>query len=477
MITTEKAHALVAACLLLTLIGCHGYERRPLITADIIAEVESSIREPQTSSSESSDVDPSSVTLAQTARWMREHGPDVREAAATYRTALARASVSTPFPNPVLEVGPEWGFGPEVDIRRVMPFGSLGITIPIGGRLGRSDDLRCVQAEVARVDGLARHRELYLELRRRYSRLTVARRRQESRDKIVQSATRSSESVRQSIEAGQAAALDMAFFELEKGRAQAEHIEATASEDAARADLAAIVGIHESFFENCSLDDLPKLPQESFDREELKNILIDHHAGLARLRARYEEREATLRLEIAKQYPDLRIGPRAAGETGERKTALGLSIGIDLPAFDRNQQAVIEAEHQREEARVRYEEAVKRALVELDRSLRQVTLDTRRHRLLKDTILPQAKNSIELAHRSLAAGSGDALRLLDAERSYRTMVIQVLEAELDVRSAWTDLELAVGKPLIFFASENEANVPEAPDSLQRDPTDAQESSQ
>ena len=71
--------------------------------------------------------------------------------------------------------------------------------------------------------------------------------------------------------------------------------------------------------------------------------LRDNHPELARLRARYEAAEAALRLEISKQFPDLRIGPSAAGDSGDKKTVLGLALGIALPIFDRNQQAIAAA--------------------------------------------------------------------------------------------------------------------------------------
>ncbi|MCA9323245.1 MAG: TolC family protein, partial [Planctomycetes bacterium] len=130
------------------------------------------------------------------------------------------------------------------------------------------------------------------------------------------------------------------------------------------------------------------------------------------------------------------------------------------PLFDRNQQGIAEAEAGREEARTRFETAANRALSELDRALAQLSLAVDRRRILQDQILPQSKRSIALGRESLAAGSGDALRLLDAERSFRQIMINVLEARLLEREAWITLEQAVGMPLVVFPTEQpEIQVP------------------
>jgi outer membrane protein TolC len=270
------------------------------------------------------------------------------------------------------------------------------------------------------------------------------------------------------VEAGQGTALDVALFDLEKWRAQTRLLESRSIEGDALAALAALVGVSETFFGRVSRV-LPSLPDVAPSSEEAQALLVDNHPDLARLRARYEAREAALRLEIAKQWPDLRLGPSASGEVGERKSVFGLSIGIDLPVFDRNQQAIAEASQRREEARVSYESSAKRALAELKRALRAVTLATARHALLRDTVLPRARDSIRLARQSLAAGPGDALRLLDSERSYRTLLIEALDAELSARSAWAELELAVGRPLIVLDGETPDEL-RAPVELEADDT-------
>ena len=70
----------------------------------------------------------------------------------------------------------------------MQPFGSISFTIPLGKRLKRQDELNRLQAELARVQVAARFRELYLNLRKQYSQLVLARSRRSVRQNISASA-------------------------------------------------------------------------------------------------------------------------------------------------------------------------------------------------------------------------------------------------------------------------------------------------
>jgi outer membrane protein, heavy metal efflux system len=460
----HSIRSLFVLVLILACAGCESYEPQPLDPEGIVGSVDHARRHPDVAKNSRANTDqtgskPARLTLNQAAGWMLTHGPDVKVAVSAYRTALARARISTPLPNPGLQVGPQYGFGPDVVQNRVVPFGSLSISIPLGSRLGDADALNQARAEVLRVDGVARHRELYLELRRRFVELAVAREIEGSRSELARAAAQSVASARRLVEAGQATALDVALFELERGRADARLLEARGLSAQAKAQLASLIGVHADSLGEVAVAALPSLPRLQLPLGELRSRLIANHTGLARIRARHEEAESSLRLEISKQYPDLQIGTSASGEANETTTFLGLSLGIELPILDRNQQAIAQAEQYREELKSRYEAEANRALAELERAQIAVQLATSRRRALDESVLPQARKSIELARQSLSAGSGDALRLLDAERSYREVVLESLDAQLAERKAWVDLELSVGRPLVPFPSESPIEPP------------------
>ncbi|MHC4854752.1 MAG: TolC family protein, partial [Planctomycetota bacterium] len=268
-------------------------------------------------------------------------------------------------------------------------------------------------------------------------------------------------------DAGQASASDVALFELEHARSEIDVLNSRVSTAAVELALATLIGVHAKHFARLPEEPLPELPNELPTLESLKQMLVTHHGELGRLRAGYAASERSLRLEIAKQYPDLGIGLSGRGEVGDRKTVLGLPLGIELPLFDRNEQGIAQAEGRREEVRAKYVAAAGRALAELEHAYRVVELAGHTRRILRQTIFAKAQNSIELARRALAAGSGDVLRLLDSERSFRQVQIEALKAELAEYLAWSALEQAVGFPLLVFPHEPGEQASGAPDELKQ----------
>ncbi len=448
-------------------LGCKAYVPLPLNPAEVVHQLDHTRQHPDMSQATVRDTggevdpkaeaepgqNPPAFTLKLAADWLLRYGPEILEVEAEYRTALAKARIKTPLPNPTLSMGAEYGFGRDVSTRRVVPFGSIGFQIPTGDRLEQQDQLNQAAAEVAQVRALTRHRELYLSLRELYTRLATVRRRHAARLDIARSAERSVEASRRLVEAGQAVAADIALFELEHARSEVDVLNSRVSTATVESALATLIGVHARHFVRLPEQLLPKLADQLPSLESLKEMLILHHPELARLRARYAASERALRLEIAKQYPDLSIGGSGRGEVGDRKVILGLPLGIELPLFDRNEQGIAEAEGRREEVRTHYTAAASRALAALEHAYRVAQLSGRTRRILQQTILAKARNSIQLARRALAAGSGDVLRLLDSERTFRQVQIEALEAELADYRAWSALERATGWPLMKFPHE------------------------
>lgn len=457
----------VATALALVLSGCatQGYEPDPILEEDFGAFVDGR-------DCASTGETPGELTLSKAAAWLRERGPEVREAVARYRTALAKAGVETPWPNPGVYAGPEFGFGREESINKVVPFGGLTLAIPISGRLARQDDVNAAIAASARADALATFRELYLALRATYVQLAVAEKRESVREEVLQAAQDSLVVVNDLVVAGGATALDVSLFQLEHARERSRVLGARMSRANAASDMSQLVAIRPSSLGVLPEQALPELPPEVPQPKALYEMIVEEHPRLFRIRADYEVAERRLHLEVAKQYPDLVFGPSLGGETGERGTILGLSLGIELPLFDRNQQAIAQARKLREEMRTRYESEAQRVLNAVERARENAVLASEQYHVLRDAVLPAAQTNVQIAEQSLAAGAAGALQLLDAERSLRQVQVEALEAQLSQYLAWSDLEKAVGIPLITFPSDPTADGRTPPEELlekQHDP--------
>jgi cobalt-zinc-cadmium efflux system outer membrane protein len=217
--------------------------------------------------------------------------------------------------------------------------------------------------------------------------------------------------------------------------------------------LASMLGIRGDTFANLTTAPLLEPPKEIPAPEVMREALLANHPGLSRLRLKYEVCEAQLRLEISKQYPDFHFGPTLSKEGGERKTSIGLSLGIDLPIFDRNQQGIASASQSREEARAKYEAEATRALSALEGSLKQLKSMQERYAHIHTGLVPKAQEHLQNTRKALGAGNVDQLRLLEAERGVRSARLEELEAETELRGSWIALERAVGVAPEILKSE------------------------
>ena len=462
-----KTLSIVLLAILLS--GCERYVQRPLIGEQILANVERQRRLPDavfadgdaaTLSSVTMKAEPVAFTFPRAVALMKANSPALKELRAEHDTAQTLACVKTPLPNPAFEAGPLYGFGPKVSpLYRLQPFGSLSFSIPTGQRLKRQDEYNQAAAEVAFIETQARHRELFLELRKEFTRLALSKQRIEKRRELAESAAKSTAVTRKLIEAGLATELDAGLIELEQVKLKTEEFVAESESIIIRGDLSRMIGVHADHFTLLPAEMLNPLPATMPTLDELRTILLNNSTDLARMRARYELAERELHLALAKQYPDFKIGPKFENERGERKTTVGLTLGIDLPIFDRNQQGIATAKQKREEIRIKYEAAANRALASLDRAYANNRLASEKLKLINTLVLPRANANVALAQKALNAGTSDTLKYLETERGQRTVVLDALDTELALRGTWVELEQAVGYPLTTFPDESPSDLP------------------
>ncbi len=78
-------------------------------------------------------------------------------------------------------------------------------------------------------------------------------------------------------------------------------------------------------------------------------INLASHVAVKSALAKLNQSEAELITEIRRQYPDLKIGPALGNEEGTDR--IGLVAGTTIPAWNRNRQAIAQAEAHRTESR------------------------------------------------------------------------------------------------------------------------------
>jgi outer membrane protein TolC len=142
-------------------------------------------------------------------------------------------------------------------------------------------------------------------------------------------------------------------------------IEAARAKEEVMARLATALGLPRRALDgvNISFDNFRRPEPEIPAGEVRRHALVNRSDILAAL-AEYAASQSALQLEIAKQYPDIRLGPGYQLDQTDSKWTIGLAI--DLPILSRNRGPIAEAEARRTESAARFLALQSRVVGELD---------------------------------------------------------------------------------------------------------------
>jgi outer membrane protein, heavy metal efflux system len=181
------------------------------------------------------------------------------------------------------------------------------------------------------------------------------------------------------------------------------------------------------------------LPLADIRREAVINRL-DVRGALAE----YAAAEAELKLEIAKQYPDVDIGPGYSYE--ERQSYFTLGLSTTLPMWNRNQGPIAEADARRRKSAAQFLEIQSQALSRSAQALAvyAVTLDGLKE---AERLADLAEERRHAADESVRLGEADRLELIEAKVQYSIAARARLDAVAHAQQALGALEQAVERPL------------------------------
>lgn len=182
-----------------------------------------------------------------------------------------------------------------------------------------------------------------------------------------------------------------------------------------RVALAAAIGLPDVALNGKTFDwpaiDQPPAPS-ALVTQTLRGQAIRNRLDVQRALAQYEAAQASLQLAVAKQYPDVNLGPAYAYEEGSNFISLGLSAV--LPIRNRNEGPIAEAEAQRTVVGAQLLAVQSAVIADTDRSLAQYAA--------AQTTLAEANRSVEQLEQQqasvlhvLKAGETDQLTLVAAE--------------------------------------------------------------
>jgi outer membrane protein TolC len=215
-----------------------------------------------------------------------------------------------------------------------------------------------------------------------------------------------------------------------------------------RAALAAAIGVPASAMDGVELSwpELEHPPSE----QSLSARLVQREAVLNRLDVRraladYAAADAALKLEIAKQHPDIQIGPGYQLE--ERNSFFTVGSAVTLPIRNRNQGPIAEAEARRKEAAARFLATQAQVIGQSEAALARYGAALRELGDATESLTELQTEREQMTTRAVRVGESDRLTL-NAVMLERSAVAQTWFAALvRAQQALGQLEDAVERPL------------------------------
>ena len=178
---------------------------------------------------------------------------------------------------------------------------------------------------------------------------------------------------------------------------------------------------------------------------EARHRALTHRADIAAALVEYEASQTALRLEIAKQYPDVHLGSGFQWDQGESKWTF-LNFSAELPVLNRNQGPIAEAQARRAGAAARVEAAQAKIIAETDAAL---AAHTAAHGRLNTTELLATEQKRQAANieAQVRAGALDVLDRIGAQLELAQLEFLRWDAGIKAMQALARLEDALQTPV------------------------------
>jgi cobalt-zinc-cadmium efflux system outer membrane protein len=213
----------------------------------------------------------------------------------------------------------------------------------------------------------------------------------------------------------------------------------------ARQNLAASIGVPAGALSGVEIswDGMRRVTAGLYSSRVRREALLGRADILAELE-KYEAAQSELRLEIAKQYPDIHLGPGYSWDQGDNEWSLGISV--TLPVFNRNQGPIERAAAHRKEAAAQFKALQYGVVEEIDGAYRGYE-DSLKNLKAAEAILAGRHKQYEAVKRRFDSGQTDRLSLLNARLEISTAELARLDTLVAAQQSVGRLEDAVQRPL------------------------------
>jgi len=370
---TRAAFGVAFAAVVLA--ACAHYEPRPVSAPDSLTALESrTLDSPELgrfleANHEVAEWPPASWDLRTLTLAAFYYHPDLEVARRAWASARAGRITAGERPNPAGSFAP--GYNSTTPVSEITPWIltlDLDFTIETAGKRGHRIAEARALSEAARLDIAAVAWQVRSRVRQALLDLYAAGR----TEALLQSQVAIQESIvallQRQLDAGAVSAFEPAQARLELDRVRLALHDVARQQAEARVRLATALGVAERALDGVQLDESAfEQPPPDLPSADARQRALVNRSDILRALAEYAASQAALQLEIARQYPDIHLGPGYQMDQTDSKWTIGFSS--ILPVFTRNRGPIAEAEARRAEVAARFTAVQANALGEIDLAL------------------------------------------------------------------------------------------------------------
>lgn len=245
---------------------------------------------------------------------------------------------------------------------------------------------------------------------------------------------------RELLEARQGGRPDVLQAEMQRSLADGAVADAKFRWQAARRQLAIVVGANESELPAGDLagslnDQLPE-----WDYDACLNRLLELSPLLKSQAAELQAVHTEFHLARAQAVPNINVQVVAEHDRTQNFNSLSTFVALPVPLFNRNQGNIVSAEASCVQQHKEYERLQLALADQLAGSFRQFnSLRSERTRLQQD-VLPRAEENLKLTTEAYRVGRMDFLRVVDARRTYFEAKLTEINTLTELRKTIVEIE-------------------------------------
>lgn len=378
------------------------------------------------------------LSLPQILSLLETHNPSLANAQARQESAQAAWVTSRAYPNPELEIGG----GSSTGIGQGALNGSneqVFISQPLDLPFVREARRKVAEAGITSADEASRHVWLTVRSQVRLAFYEILRRQAElqiSRDN-EQLLTQIRDKIKLKVEVGEAPRYEQVKSEAEALNAVKLRESAETRVDDAKSALRMMFGPalpHQ--YE--AAGDLPAPPASLPSLESLREEVLNKQPVLQQYRAEIEKAAAKVKYEQNLRYPQPTLKAGAERDPGLEQWRV--NIIVPLPLWNQRQGPIGEAAAELQQAEALANQQEFTVIRELENAYNRYRIAHRQVETFDAGLLKQAETVLKVAESAYRLGERGIIDYLDAQRTYRTVRNDYLNARFDRQAALIDLD-------------------------------------